>query len=344
VTTDYVELKDNGESDAGKLVGAGGFGAAYRTINAYGAVGGFVLAPFAAESPRIAATANGYMRVSPELDFYHYAIVDLVAQSGASVTALTGGLNYKPNQRLRLTANFNRVDTDTLNVQAQAFLDKTDSTTAGNNAVQNEQFIERLSTNSLRGGVSAALGDLQRFELSSAVTFRYRPAVTLTPASVDGQTPGASINLQAEKGVDLYASLVDRHSIKDARLGIDVARTFGIGAVPYQRSEVLAVRGSAAHEIKDGQGEWEGEVSYATTKDVNGGGTTCQSLATCFGSTSNTILAVGGNFYYRINSDWFTLISLSVSHQATIAQQNNMSVTDPAITSLSGFFRIAYRF
>ena len=35
------------------------------------------------------------------------------------ITNLSGGLNYKPNQRLRLTASFNRVDTDTLNIQAQ---------------------------------------------------------------------------------------------------------------------------------------------------------------------------------------------------------------------------------
>lgn len=346
ITTDYPELKDNGGGDAGKFVLAGGGGAAYRTLDAYGAIGGVVLSPTKAESPRVFATANGYMRVGPQLDFYHFAIVDLIAQSGANVTAATAGINYKPSQRLRLTAAFNRVDTDTLNVQAQAFLDQGD---AALNAVQNEAFVQRLSTNSLRGGVSAALGELQRFELSTAATFRYRPDVTIAPPAAPGMAAPTPINLPAAKGVDLYASLVDRHSIKDARLGIDVSRTFGIGAVPYQRTEVQAVRLSAAHEVRDGRGEWEAEAAYAGTKDVNAGAMGCtggSAITQCFGSTTNTIISLGGNFYYRINRDWFTLVSASLTHQDTkyLNVATNTIATDPGIIGLSGFFRIAYRF
>lgn len=339
LTTDYVALKDSGGASAGKLVGAGGFGAAYRTLDAYGSIGGVALVPLQAESPRVFATSNGYFRVGPTLDVYHFALVDLIAQSGANLTNLSAGVNYKPNQRLRLTAAFNRVDTDTLNVQAQAFLDPANATGAAAGVVQNETFIKRLSTNQARAGLSAALGQLQRFEISTAVTYRYRPDVTLTGP---GATP-TTVTLPAAKGVDVYASIVDRHSIKDLRLGLDVSRTFAVGTVAYQRSEVLAVRASAAHDIRDGRGEWEAELAYATTKDLNAG-MACASIDTCFGSTTNKILSLGGNLYYRLNADWFALASLSLSRQATTTLQNNMTQTDPSITGLTGFFRIAYRF
>ncbi len=345
INTDYQPLRDDaGTLTGSRVVGAGGFGGAYRTINSYGSLGGVALVPTAAEAPRVYATSSGYYRAGPTLDFYHFALVDLIAQSGASLTNLSAGINYKPSQRLRVTANVNRVDTDTLNVQARAFLDPADPTGAGANTIQNETFIKRLATNSARGGISAGLGPLQRFELSTAITVRERPAVALSAPVIMGVTP-TTVTLQAAKGVDLYAALTDRHSIKDARLGLDVSRTFGIGAVPYQRTEVLAVRVFAAHEIKDGRGEWEAEVSYATTKDVNAG-TTCTAgtLDTCFGSTTNTILSAGGNVYYRLTRDWFVLASLNVAHQATKTLMGAAVATDPAILGLTGFGRIAYRF
>ena len=43
--------------------------------------------------------------------------------------------------------------------------------------------------------------------------------------------------LPEEQGVEVYGSIVDRHSIKDMRLGLDVSDSFAVGdgTVPAQR-------------------------------------------------------------------------------------------------------------
>ncbi|MCX5741179.1 MAG: hypothetical protein NT062_01630, partial [Proteobacteria bacterium] len=320
-------------------------GAAYRTLNAYGALGGVALSPLGGGGLRVFATSNGYYRAGPTLDFYHYGLLDLIGAadrdntSGVRLTNASAGLNFKPSQRLRLTASFNRVDTDTLNAQARGFLDPGDT---GSATVQNEAgtFVTRLSTNQARAGVSAGLGQLQRFELSTAISYRYRPDVTLT--APDGS---AATTLKAAKGVDVFASFVDRRSIKDARIGVDVSRTFGVGAIPYQRTQLLAVRAFVSREMANGHGEWEAEAGYTTTKDVNAG-TTCAAgmLDTCFGSTTNGIVSFGGNLFYRVNSNWFVLGSLNINRQATETLLLNVPSTDPGIVGLTAFARIAYRF
>ncbi len=349
LTTDYLPLKDNDGNPAGTLVGAGGFGGAYRTQDSYGAVGGVVLAPFEAESPRVYATSTGYLRYSPQLDLYHFAIVDLAGSNGFNLTNLSAGLNYKPNQRLRVTLSFNRVDTDTLNVQANAFLNPTDKTNS-NNVVQNETFIQRLSTNSGRFGVSAALGQMQRYELSTAITYRYRPAITLTAPDGTDVYP-----LSAASGVDLFVSLVDRHSFKDMRLGLDLSRSFAPSSTAYDRSEVFAIRAFGSRELASGHGEWEVEVSYATTTDASASNTCTAfpalngpalptSVDGCYGSSSNSIISLGGNLYYRFNRDWLGIASVSLNDQSITALVGTVATSDPSIIGLTGFLRVAYRF
>ncbi len=356
ITSDYPALKTDQGNQAGKLVGAAGFGGAYRTVNSYGSIGGVALIPFKGETPRIFATSTGYLRSGPTLDVYHFALVDLVSSVGAGLTNISAGVNYKPSPRLRLTANFNRVDVDTLNVQANAYLNdpQVDPATSGPNVIQNETYFRRLSTNVGRVGVSAGLGQLQRFEVTLQGAYRYRPKVAL-------DTPGAmgiavtTTTLDAAKGVDLYAAITDRRSFKDLRLGVDVSRSIGLGDVAFQRSEVFAVRGSAARELANGHGEWEAEVSYASTKD-SAKGFACSPLAantpnTCFGSSNGAIYSAGGTLFYRVNRDWMAIGTLFLTHQ-TLTHNDvtpampNMVVAkqDPAVNGVIGFARISYRF
>jgi hypothetical protein len=261
------------------------------------------------------------------------AIFDAFGDAAPALTNLSVGANYKPAQRLRVTASFNRVDTETLSVQANAFLQPEDGAAGGR--VQNETFISRLSTNAAKFGVSAGLGKLQRFEVSTAVNYRYRPAFTLTPPS--GMLP---VNLGAATGVDVFFSVVDRQSVAKLRLGADALRSFAVGGVAYQRSTVLALRAFAAREFKSGRGEWEAEVGYSTTADV-AGGTGCMATNDCFGNSNGRVLSLGGNMYYRINRDWFALGNLFISqHSVQVA----MKAADPAILGLTGFARVAYRF
>lgn len=356
IETDYMPLKTLDGNPAGRLVATAGFGGAYRTVNAYGALGGVAQVPLKAEQPRFFVTSNGYLRSGSKLDLYHFAILDLLGSAAADspghvqLTNLSAGANLKPNARLRLTASFNRVDTETLNVQAGAFLGTVDyvpgtlmngATNGGNTVVQNEAYLVRLATNSARAGVSAGLGKQQRFEVSTAVSYRMRPAFTLRP----GDPNGAGINLPAAKSVEVWGSLVDRHSIKDARLALDVSRSFGVGDLAYQRSEALIVRGTAQRELASGKGEWEAEVAYTQVIDsVLGMGLGCGSatdIKDCYGSSNNTLISAGGQIFYRLRRDWFTIATL---HVMRITNTRSDGVVDPAILGATGFLRIAKRF
>ena len=351
LTTDYSELKSqtvNGSFEpAGRFVGAGGFGGAYRTINTYGAVGGVVLYPVSGEQPRVFATSSGYYRSGSILDIYHFALVDLYGSQVDTVglTNLSVGANVKPSQRLRLTAAINRVDVDTLAVQANAFLN--DPSMGGTN-VENETYFRRLATNTGRAGVSVGLGEFQRFEVSVNSTYRARKAITIP------KPDNTELRLQGTKGVEVGGSILDRRSIADLRLGFDVTRTIGIGSdsIAFMRSNIFAVRAYAGRELKNGHGEWEAEVTYTTTKD-SAAGTQCapgaQAVVYCYGSSSGSIISAGGNLYYRINRDWMALGTLFVTRQHLTYYGNDAGAMggpkeDPSVLGLSGFGRISYRF
>jgi hypothetical protein len=348
ITSDYQPLQSNPAADgsrssAGRFTGATGFGAAYRTLDAYGSFGGVALVPFSAESPRVYGTSTGYWRYSPKLDLYHLAVIDLVGSNAVNtgLTNLSLGLNYKPDQRLRGTLSFNRVDTETLNVQAQAFLLNPDATL---NAIQNEAYLQRIATNQGRASLSAALGELQRFELTAAISYRYRGEVVLSaPPQMTAGTASTTATLPTAQSVEVYGAITDRRSIGELRLGVDGSQIFGVGSATYQHTKTLALRAFAARELASGRGEWEAEVAYSSTKDDDAG-LLCADVVTCFGAAQSNILSAGGNLYYRINRDWFTLGSLFVNRTSVTHLEMMTATADPPVLGLSGYFRIAYRF
>jgi hypothetical protein len=321
---------------------AGGFGAAYRTGNSYGSLGGVTEIPLPGggtnEKPRIYGTSSGYWRGGPKLDIYHFGLIDLYGSAGFQITNLSAGLNYKPDPRLRVTANVNRVDTETLAVQAAAFLNPVDTTGTGPSVIQNEAYIRRLSTNQARAGVSAGLGHMQRFEVSTALTYRYRPSFKLS--SPDGTTIA---NLDAATSVDLWGGIIDRHSIKDARIGVDATASFNVGDVPYQRSTTQGFRLYVGHDLRDGRGDLEVEIAYTAIKDKLAK-VDCMDIASCYGNSSSTLLSVGGETNYRINANWIAIGSLFVTKVGTQVRSGMMAITDPSVTSITGFGRVAYRF
>jgi hypothetical protein len=142
--------------------------------------------------------------------------------------------------------------------------------------------------------------------------------------------------------VDVYGSITDRRSFKDARIGVDVLKSFGVGTVAYQRNEVTAIRGFVGRELADGHGEWEAEIAYSTTTDVNGT-MSCTTFVDCFGQTNGSVLSLGGTLYYRINRDWL-LITQAYLSRTDIASTIMGTPADPTITGLSGYLRLAYRF
>lgn len=351
ITTDYEPLKSAPDpmtglrADAGRYTGTGGFGAAYRTANAYGAFGGVAIAPLSSEAPRVYGTSTGYWRFGPKVDIYHFGIIDLLGDQ-AGITNLSAGVNFKPDQRLRGTVSINRVDTETLNVHAQAFLNDPDRAFAN---VQNEAFLIRIAQNAARASVSAGLGSLQRFEITVATTFRYRGELTLVAQGnevVGGvPQPPPTFTLPAGKSVEVYGSITDRRSFKQLRIGVDGSRLFRVGDANYQRTTATSLRTYVARELKSGRGEWEAELGYSTSKDDQVG-TACvsTSLVTCYGAAASKVLSLGGNLYYRINRDWFAMGSAFLNRYA-ITSTNGMTIEkDPAVLGISGFARIAYRF
>ena len=350
ITTDYTPLKDNEFNSAGRFVGAGGFGGAYRTQSAYGAIGGVVLAPFSKEQPRVFVTSTGYLRSGSTLDFYHFVLVDLYGSQIDTIglTNVSLGLNYKPSPRLRLTAAVNRVDVDTLAVQANAFLNEP---SAGGTLIENETYFRRLATNTARAGLSAGLGQFQRFEISVAATYRSRDGISIPVAG--GMT---SVPLEATRGVEVYGSIVDRRSIKDMRLGIDATRTIGLGGdntIAFMRSNITAVRVFGARELANGHGEWEAEVAFSQARD-SASSTSCLPseltpipVPSCYGSSKGSMLSAGGNLYYRINRDWLAFGTLFLTRQTLDSYGNDVTMppkADPAVIGVTAFGRIAYRF
>jgi hypothetical protein len=343
ITTDYPPLETEVGNSAGRFVTTGGFGAAYRTVNAYGAIGGVAMYPLQKESPRFYVTSQGYLRSGSKLDLYHFALLDLIGSAASDssthiqITNLSFGANFKPDPRLRLTASFNRVDTETLNVQAGAFLDELDTTGMGNKIVQNDAYIIRIATDAARVGVSAGLGSQQRFELSTALSFRRRPSLTLR--SPDGTV---SAMLPAAQSAEVWGGIVDRRSLFKTRIGIDGSQSFAIGDLAFQRSVVFMGRLFVNREIKGGRGEWEAEASYSQVKDtVLGSGLGCLMISDCYGTSNNKVLSVGGQLFYRIKTDWFGIGTL---HAMRISNKRSDQLVDPTVTGITGFLRIAKRF
>jgi hypothetical protein len=363
VTTDYAILETPDGAPAGRFVGTGGFGAAYRSSSSYGAIGGVAQVPLQKEQPRFFVTSNGYVRSGSKLDIYHFVLLDLLGTAAQESTAHIGltnvsvGVNFKPDARLRLTASVNRVDTETLAVQAGEFLGTLDTKDpvmvpgyAGNKVVQNEAVLMRLATNQARAGASAGLGKQQRFELSTSLTYRERQSFKLTTAD----PTIATITIPAAKSVEVWGSFVDRRSFKDARIGLDISRSFGLGGNSYQHSNTQTYRLFVLREFAGGRGEWEGELQYATVlNDAATAMTECvagtmnieQQINLCYGNSNNKLMSAGGQVVYRLKADWLGIANLYVLRTAN-KSLNGMGtvVTDPTVTGFTGFIRIAKRF
>lgn len=352
--TDYAPLKSEAGTPAGRFVTAGGFGGAYRTVNSYGAVGAVVQYPLKLETPRLYVTSQGYLRNGSKFDFYHFALLDLLGSAASDskakvqLTNLSAGVNAKPNQRLRLTASVHHVDTETLNVQAGAFLSGADDTVGGNLVVNNEAYILRLATDTVRVGVSAGLGKLQRFEISTALSLRNRGEFTLlTP---DAMVP--DITLPAARSVEVWGSIVDRRFFGETRVGIDGSQSFGVGNLAYQRSEALLARLFVLRSFSNGRGEWEAEASYSKIRDsvigmslntLGGCGAApgAAGVPECYGTSNNTLYSAGGQLTYRLKTDW---LGIATMHLMRIGNKRSDGVVDPTVTGITGFVRIAKRF
>jgi len=351
VLEDYPSGPEGLMGEPGKMIipVAAGLGGEYRYDNYYGSIGVVGIYPNAddealgtLEKPRAFVTANGYLRKSNELDIYHFAVVDLDGAAGAGVTNLSLGINYKPNADVRLTASVHRVDTETLNVQAQTKLEDQGLQAGDMGLVQNNLAVSRISSQSARAGLSTALAN-RRFELSVMGAVRERPEILLQP-----NMAAAPIIIESFQSAEVTIRAVDRRSYKGIRFSGSFTSIFGIGETAnINRSDVNVITLSGSRVVSDGQGELEIDARYVTSKDQdNARMALCDQLnpTTCFGTSFVTTMSVGGLLYYRFKPDWFGVFAVRVGTQALKTAEAGMEVAQPDILITSGFARIAYRF
>src|SRR5690606_12174079 len=290
------------------------------------------------ETPRLFATSTGYWRQSMKPDLYHYAVLDAMGAAGAGLTNLTLGANLQPVPALRTYAQISRIDTETLNAQAQTRLDEPDSNPNALGVIQNNLEVARIAQESARLGVSANL--MNRFEISTNATLRRRPALTVETIH------GVEVLFPRSQAVDITISAVDRKSWKDLRIGVSGTRTIGVGDVNLYRSRSLVLRADVSREVLDGEAEVEGNLTYLNSQDDNIGGT-CSPIdvETCYGASRVTSYSLGGLMYYRFKPDWYAIGSASLGRQSlkTTVMQGQIA-SQPPITLASFLLRLAYRF
>jgi hypothetical protein len=329
---DYPKVTD-ADGNAGRLLPmGGGLGAAYAVPKAYGSFGVVSEVPGKGEALRTFLTSTGYFRGSPQLDAYHYAVIDVVGPAGFAITNLSLGVDYRPRPRIRIGAQVNHVDTETLDIIAQRWLSDRDAT----GAVRNDVEIYRIASNEGRGAVSVALGKVEEMEVSTALTVRQRGEVPLTDGTDTLET------LAASQSLEVWGQFVHRRLL-GTRVGVDVSKILGLGEATFARSSVLSLRASAAREFMGGKAEGELILGYASASD-DVVGTSCATVVECYGASQTSTLGVTLTGYYRLTDSLFGLAMLDVNRISSSVTDGTMTVADPGTLGLAGYLRLAYRY
>ncbi|MBK9070403.1 MAG: hypothetical protein IPL79_05300 [Myxococcales bacterium] len=318
-----------------------GGGAAYRTSSAYGALGAGGVLPMgtdeatgSTEKPRVFLSSNGFYRGGKNLVIYHYGIVDVAGAGGFALTNGSVGLNYRPTPKYTLTAAIHRMNTETLNVHAQAQLEDA-APLAG--VIQNNIEVSRIASTALRGGASASLGKDDRFEVSTSAGLRTRPLITQT---AEGVTATITANQEAE----LFVQFLDRR-LFGTRVSLSFMRAFGLDNGNAPQTDSQAIRLLASRDFASEKGQWEAELGQVTAND-NNAGVTCDptDFPTCYGSAGASTLGATGRVYYRFKRDWFVLGSLELARERLDVANGGTVLRQPGMTLVTAFARLAYRF
>mgnify|MGYP003650629650 CR=1 FL=1 len=270
---------------------------------------------------------------------YHFIVFDVAGNRDAAVTNISVGASHRPTTATRLFARVNRVDTETLNVNAQQRLDILDPMASAN--VQNNWYVARVAQESGEVGGTASFKQ-NRFALSASGTLRRRPEITLV------QTDETLLLLPLAQALDIQLQLVDRNSYKDFRVGASVTRSSGFGDENLDRSKSTLGSLELSRDLADGKGEFEVNLSYLKSTDQT------QQLncppgqidfLQCFGTADSTSLGAGGVVFYRPKRNWFAMGMANVARQKLItANAAAEQIGQPPVLMLTAFVRLGYRF
>jgi hypothetical protein len=298
------------------------------------------------ERSRILVSSNGYWAQSEKTDIYHYIVLDLAGAAGAGISNLSVGVNHRPATSVNLFAHANRVDTETLNVQAQTMLEEVD--TANLAGLGNNWYVSRVAQESLRAGASSAFSQ-NRFQVTASGALRRRPEIVLRRnGDADPAVVTDNLVLPLAQALDITLALVDRQSYKRFRIGASVTRSAGFGDENLDRSKSTSAMLQGSRDLLHGKGEFEVNLNYLKAHDDDRT-VACPSEITndltCYGTSISSSIGAGGMLFYRPDSNWYAMAMVSAARQTlTTATPVGGDVKQPAITALTGFARLAYRF
>lgn len=320
VETDYAGL-----TSAARIPITGGAHASYKTPSAYGSLAAATIAPRDqdAESPdpvRVFLAANGYTRVSPDIDLIHHVVVDLTGSGGTQLLSAQGTANWRPSKRLRLHLGATRMSTYAVEIYVRDLLEAEDVEADAGAPVQNNLALIRIGNTELRAGANLKLG--ARTDVFAHVRGRQRSALAAT------ELPLEIAALEEENQLDVGGGVRRRDVLANVELG--ARATFIAGTRTRSTFANLTARRS-----------WLGSrvmselvLDLVRFRDNCGDG----DLA-CTGSSAGTTVRGGGTLIYRTRH-----ILVLADYRAARIWSRASGMEQPRITSHSILGRAQYSF
>ena len=218
----------------------------------------------------------------------------------------------------------------------------------GNTIIQNEAYISPPRDEL---GARGCLGRARQISSGSRSRPRSRtgcaPEFTLRPPRSDASGESTCRPPRASR---CGAAIVDRRSIKDARIGIDgvaIVRASAISRISAARrssGRLFASRELARTAAASGRPRSRTRRSTTACSDDGPGlrhaGAAGDDVSDCYGTSNNTVISAGGQLFYRLKR----IGSDRTLHVMRITNTRSDGAVDPAILSVTGFMRIAKRF
>ncbi len=337
------------------------FGAATRFEGRglWGALGAFGVLPMGDVLPprqlggmgepevmRIAITSQLYWRPNGLFDLYHYGVTDVFGFAGTQFTNFSLGANVKPHPQVILTAAYNHVDVETLQVNAQqtfdlAYNDPNDPNAPVSTVIQNNLELLRISRQSARLAGSLALFD-RRLEISTWGQYRHRQSPVLFFIDGAKQTDPSAI-IPAAKSAEVGAKIVDRKFWGGLRATASYARIQGlgkkIGTPNVGRFDVAFERWFLEERLNAALRFW-----YQSSVDQNR--SPCTTVATCFGRSQYDGLGITAQASARLSKKMYlTGFGTYGFQKVKIIDAARAPLLDvPRISQFTLFARLGFRY
>lgn len=353
--TVFSKPGDPDSAKVGVLPVVAGAGGSYVRGKMYGSIGVAGILPRAKEietnldeRTRILLSSNGYWSQSEKTDIYHYLVIDAAGAAGAGISNVSLGVNHRPTNAVNLFAHVNRVDTETLNVQAQVRLDPLDGNVLSADNIQNNWYVSRVAQESARLGASSSFSQ-NRFQLTATGALRRRPELRLRRNGyADPANPAQALVLPLAQAYDVTLQMVDRKSFQRFRIAGSVTRSAGYKGENLDRSKSTMARVQGTRDLLHGKGEFELNLSYLKSDDqdlTDSCPLGSVDTLSCYGTARSTIIGAGGMIFYRPKKNWFAMAMVSIASQSLItADAASAPANQPSVIMLTGFARLAYRF